>query len=410
MLMRVATVTQEGNYLQSHVPSQILYGAMIAARQLIISEAAFCLSRAVTIATRYSAVRRQFSSNDGQLETQILDYSTQQHRLFPLLATTYAFQFAAEWMRWLYNDVLLRLKNDDFTTLREIHACTSGLKALTTSVTADGIEECRKLCGGHGYLCSSGLPELYAAYLPACTYEGDNIVLLRQVGRFLLRTLSDLTGGKKPAGSAEYLGDITRLTTENSRVIDGSDWLDTGVLLDAFMARSARLSSECARKVFEMQNEEIGLDEHALELVEAARAHCQLVVLSKFTQKLLEDAPGWGVKHQLELLCFVYALSVIKEHAGEFLAVNYLTRKQVFLAKKQLRSLFSQIRPNVLGLVDAFNHSDHLLGSSLGCYDGDVYTHLYKEVWKDPFNQSIALDDYEEFIKPILKQLWVSKL
>lgn len=45
----------------------------------------------------------------------------------------------------------------------------------------DGIEECRKLCGGHGYLCSSGLPELFAVYVPACTYEGDNTVLLLQV-------------------------------------------------------------------------------------------------------------------------------------------------------------------------------------------------------------------------------------
>lgn len=45
----------------------------------------------------------------------------------------------------------------------------------------DGIEECRKLCGGHGYLNSSGLPELFAVYIPACTYEGDNTVLLLQV-------------------------------------------------------------------------------------------------------------------------------------------------------------------------------------------------------------------------------------
>jgi hypothetical protein len=45
----------------------------------------------------------------------------------------------------------------------------------------DAIEECRKLCGGHGYLCASGLPELFAVYVPACTYEGDNVVLLLQV-------------------------------------------------------------------------------------------------------------------------------------------------------------------------------------------------------------------------------------
>jgi len=111
----------------------------------------------------------------------VIDYKTQQSRLFPLLASAYAFRFVGEWLKWLYTDVTQRLQANDFSTLPEAHACTAGLKSLTTSATADGIEECRKLCGGHGYLCSSGLPELFAVYIPACTYEGDNIVLLLQV-------------------------------------------------------------------------------------------------------------------------------------------------------------------------------------------------------------------------------------
>ena len=56
-----------------------------------------------------------------------------------------------------------------------------GFKRGEFTLMQDGIEECRKLCGGHGYLCSSGLPELFAVYVPACTYEGDNVVLLLQV-------------------------------------------------------------------------------------------------------------------------------------------------------------------------------------------------------------------------------------
>ena len=61
------------------------------------------------------------------------------------------------------------------------HACTAGLKSLTTSVTVDGIQDCRKFCGEHEYLCSSGIPELFVIHVPSCTYEGDNIVLLLQV-------------------------------------------------------------------------------------------------------------------------------------------------------------------------------------------------------------------------------------
>ncbi|KVI01558.1 hypothetical protein Ccrd_020171, partial [Cynara cardunculus var. scolymus] len=63
------------------------------------------LSRAVCIATRYSAVRRQFGSRNGGLETQVIDYKTQQSRLFPLLVSAYAFRFVSELMigLWLIN-------------------------------------------------------------------------------------------------------------------------------------------------------------------------------------------------------------------------------------------------------------------------------------------------------------------
>ncbi|KAF5175015.1 Acyl-coenzyme a oxidase, partial [Thalictrum thalictroides] len=128
---------------------------------------------------------------------QVIDYKIQQSRLFPLLATAYAYRFVGEWLNWLYTDVTQRLQANDFSTLPEAHACTAGLKSLTTSFTAGGIEKCRKLCGGHGYLCSSGLPELFAVYVPACTYEGDNTVLLLQVARFLMKTVAQLGSGHR---------------------------------------------------------------------------------------------------------------------------------------------------------------------------------------------------------------------
>ncbi|VVA40410.1 Hypothetical predicted protein [Prunus dulcis] len=125
---------------------------MVFVRQTIVADASTALSQAVCIATRYSAVRRQFGSENGGVETQVIDYKTQQSRLFPLLASAYAFRFVGEWLKWLYTDVTQKLQANDFSTLPEAHACTAGLKSLTTSATADAIEECRKLCGGHGYL------------------------------------------------------------------------------------------------------------------------------------------------------------------------------------------------------------------------------------------------------------------
>ncbi|MCO5608777.1 hypothetical protein L7F22_062993 [Adiantum nelumboides] len=256
MLMRIAEVTKEGRYRKSQSPPQILYGAMVHARKILISETAIKLSRAVTVAVRYSAVRRQFGGGKGIPEEQVLNYLTQQERLFPLLAAVYAFQFTAQWLRWLYVDVQERLKKNDFSTLSEVHSCTAGLKALTTSVTAAGIEECRKLCGGHGYLWSSGLPEMYTAYLPSCTYEGENIVLFREVGRIVLKTYLNSQKGSICSGTTAY---ISSLNDSNCTAVEGKDFLNEVVLLRAFEARSLRLIQECAKKVLQASEYQAGI-------------------------------------------------------------------------------------------------------------------------------------------------------
>lgn len=66
-------------------------------------------------------------------------------------------------------------------TLKQFHATSSCLKSMSTGITAAGIEDCRKACGGHGFLQSSGLPEFLGAYLQSCTVEGENHMLTQQV-------------------------------------------------------------------------------------------------------------------------------------------------------------------------------------------------------------------------------------
>ncbi|EXC02107.1 Peroxisomal acyl-coenzyme A oxidase 1 [Morus notabilis] len=404
MLMRISQVTREGKYVQSNVPRQLVYGTMVYVRQTIVADASCALARAVCIATRYSAVRRQFGSQNGGVETQVIDYKTQQNRLFPLLASAYAFRFVGEWLKWLYTDVTQRLQAKDFSTLPEAHACTAGLKSLTTTVTADSIEECRKLCGGHGYLSCSGLPELFAVYIPACTYEGDNVVLLLQVARFLMKTVSQLPSGMKPVGTTAYLGRVEDLMQCHSTVKKAEDWLNPSVVLEVFEARATRLSVACAQNLSKFAKQEEGFLELAADLVEAAVAHCQLIVVSKFIEKLQEDIPGKGVKEQLQTLCYVYALNLLHKHLGDFVATGCITPKQASLANDQLRSLYSQVRPNAVALVDSFNYTDHYLSSILGRYDGNVYPKLYEEAWKDPLNESVVPDGYHEYIRPLLKQ------
>lgn len=69
---RLSQVTREGKYVHSDVPKQLLYGTMVYVRQTIVADASKALSRAVCIAVRYSAIRKQFGSQAGGPETQVL--------------------------------------------------------------------------------------------------------------------------------------------------------------------------------------------------------------------------------------------------------------------------------------------------------------------------------------------------
>lgn len=178
MLCRHARVERDGSFVQSSDNPRAVYGTMLFIRVYLVEEASLALQHATTIATRYSAIRRQGgrSATDSagasaqppaRLERAVLDYQTQQTRLLPLIASAYAAHFAAGALRQLYTHFR---ETSDLRCLPDLHATSAALKSHCTSVAASGIETCRLLCGGHGYSHASGLPSLYAgAACAPCT-------------------------------------------------------------------------------------------------------------------------------------------------------------------------------------------------------------------------------------------------
>ena len=52
-----------------------------------------------------------------------------------------------------------------------------------------------------------------------------------------------------------------------------------------------------------------------------------------------------------------------------------------------LLPVFPCPRPEAVPLVDAFDHSDKMLDSVLGCYDGRVYEQMYEWARRAPSNK-----------------------
>ncbi|XP_062853903.1 peroxisomal acyl-coenzyme A oxidase 1 isoform X1 [Trichomycterus rosablanca] len=408
MLMKYAKVEPDGTYLKP--PSdKLTYGTMVFIRAMIVGEAATALSKSCTIAIRYSAVRHQSELRPGEPEPQILDYQAQQYKLFPLLATAYAFTFVGQYMSNTYHSIMGDINQGDFSQLPELHALAAGLKAFTTWTVNAGIEVCRMACGGHGYSHSSALPDVYVTFTATCTYEGENTVMMLQTARYLVKSYRQAHDGKKLSGIVSYLNESQRIqphhTASRPTVININDLQS---LVEAYKLRAARLVEMAAKSLqTELQrrkNQEDAWNNSAIELVRASNAHCHYVVVKLFVAKLNEIG-NTALHSVLNSLALLYTLHGIAQNSGDFLQAGLLSVPQLDQVTQRIKALMAEIRPNAVALVDAFDYCDDILNSVLGRYDGNVYENMFEWAKKSPLNHTEVHESFYKHMKPLQSKL-----
>uniref|UniRef100_A0A8C7MMN5 Acyl-coenzyme A oxidase n=1 Tax=Oncorhynchus kisutch TaxID=8019 RepID=A0A8C7MMN5_ONCKI len=409
MLMKYAKVEADGTYVKP--PSaKLTYGTMVFIRSMIVGEAGRALAKSCTIAIRYSSVRHQSEIRPGSPEPQIMDYQTQQYKLFPLLATAYAYKFVGQYMNQVYHRITGDISQGDFSELPELHALSAGLKAFTTWTASAGIEVCRMACGGHGYSRCSALPDIYVNFVPTCTYEGENTVMMLQTARFLIKSYRQASAGHQLSGIVSYLNESERRLQPQSvssrpTVVNVNDLAS---LVDAYKLRAAKLVEMAAKSIQqELQkrvSQEDAWNNSAIDLVRASDAHCHYVVVKLFAAKLGEIGDT-GVHSVLSTLALLYALQGIQQHSGDFLQTGLLSVPQLSQVSQRLKDLLAQLRPNAVALVDAFDYRDEMLNSVLGRYDGNVYEHMFEWARRSPLNKTEVHESYHKYLKPLQAKL-----
>ncbi|XP_066266325.1 peroxisomal acyl-coenzyme A oxidase 1-like [Branchiostoma lanceolatum] len=401
MLMKFARVEPDGTYVQPP-SSKLAYSNMVYLRGTFVQGAASTLATAATIAVRYSCVRRQSEMKPGEPEPQILDYQTQQYKLFPQLAAAYAFWFAAQFMTQQHGSITGSMEKGDMSGLAELHALSAGLKSYTTAVMSGGIDVCRMACGGHGYSHASGLPALFGLGASLCTAEGENTVMMLQTARYLVKCFVQSQGGKTLTGTVAYLSAV-----QPSPVAGNKNMSDLGTLVAAFQHRAARMVRHAAMQMQnEMQKGKARADAWnscSVLLIKAAEAHVHSFVVRNFAETVQTVEVDESIRAVLMSLCQLYSLHGITEHAGDFLMDGYLTGGDIDAASSHVSAMLARVRPDAVALVDAFDFHDKTLHSVLGRYDGRVYEHLYEWAKKSPLNKSEVHESYYKYLQPFLK-------
>uniref|UniRef100_A0A3P9MI55 Acyl-coenzyme A oxidase n=1 Tax=Oryzias latipes TaxID=8090 RepID=A0A3P9MI55_ORYLA len=410
MLMKYSKVEPDGTYVKP--PSdKLTYGTMVFVRSMIVRESSKALAKSCTIAIRYSAVRHQSEIRRGEPEPQILDYQTQQYKLFPLLAMSYAFSFVGQYMTNTYQRINEEINRGNFTELPELHALSAGLKAFTTWETNSAIEVCRMSCGGHGYSRSSALPDIYTEFTPTCTYEGENTVMMLQTARYLVKSYRQAKEGQWLIGIVSYLNEPLdrrlqpQAVAARPLVVDINDLTS---LVEVYKIRAAFLVEMAAKSIQQelqrRKSQEDAWNSSAIDLVRASDAHCHYVVVKAFTDKL-QDVGDTAVHSVLSALALLYALHGITRNTGDFLQSGLLSVPQVLQISVRIKELLSQLRPNAVALVDAFDIHDRKLNSVLGRYDGNVYEKMFEWARRSPLNATEVHESFHKYLKPLRSKL-----
>jgi len=455
LLMRFVVVDKDGTYRKVG-DDKMLFGTMTYTRLKISSMSGFNLAKACTTAVRYSAVRRQFQmqrvvlgadiekadeNNDlmsastpqspqDQLsnlvkpskrsESQVLDYSSQQYILFPQLALAFAMHFAGMAAGKRYDKAIVEFRAGKFDALTEMHVLTSTLKAVSTVLMADGMEQCRKSLGGHGFLNAAGVGPQYLSALPQATYEGDFVVLSIQVGQQLLNAVSSkmlkgITSNPKTP-SLQYIYDYDPLKPQEplpsgsvEAALKDHDFLVSSLKLRANFLHYAAAQTFQEEIAAQGQVGPSTLDAVKIELMRMTYAHAYVLYAEFFRARLLEiqdDFPK--VAAVLSLVFELYCLSVMDtgydkgSGFGDFVACAALPPAAYGFILKREKQLLKELRPHAVPLVDGWNIPDFLLNSCLGRYDGRVYESLYEATLYEPLNESDVSDGYYKHLQYLL--------
>jgi len=422
MLSKYRTVNAEGKYVDViKADAKVHYTTMMTTRANMVSTAASRLMQASTVSIRYSCVREQgFVDNSDPSykakENKIIDHKIQQYRLLKQLAHSYALKFTGRWMldqlQELEGKQVGIIKNTDL--LKELAATSAGLKSLTTIIATNGVEDCRKCCGGNGYLLSSGLSAMSQDYLWQVTAEGDYIILALLTAKHILKSIGKVMGGMKLQGIMDY---FNVLATENfdlnhlkpSHAKFPSDFCNLNYLLSLFKYRSIERNLTAAKEFNHLVAEKNMKFEEAfnylsLDLLKATHIHCFYIIMHNFVQKV-QECKNEKIKIVLNRLCILFACThFLDENWGET-----LSKDQYKLIRECAYGLLKEIRPDAVPLVDAFDIPDSVLRSAIGRYDGNVYEALFDSAQKSILNQIDPFVGYEEYLKPHLNKELLKK-
>ena len=380
LLNKYADVAPDGTYTSPiENPNRRFFtmlGTLIRGRVTVGGSAGAAARVGLDIATRYAMQRHQFAAPDDDTEVLLMDYLVHQRRLFPLIAKSYALQFAQNELVSKTHE-LQTADDPDPEEQRELESRAAGLKAANTWHATTAIQEAREACGGAGYLAENRLIALKADTDVFTTFEGDNHVLTQLVAKELLTAYADDIKGMSPVEWVRFAANFaservmkrtaaqtimqTILDTRQDNEEEGS-LFNRGTQVQMFEDREEYMLASVARRLQAKSKEMSAFDafnsvqDHVLH---AATAHIDRIILEAFVAGI-DACEDDEAREILDMVCDLYALSVIEGDKAWFVEHRFLSTERAKAVTRGINDRCRRLRPYAEVLVDGFGIPEQL--------------------------------------------------
>ncbi|PZE60311.1 acyl-CoA dehydrogenase [Curtobacterium sp. MCPF17_001] len=375
LLNRYGDVAEDGTY-SSPIESPgrrffTMLGTLVQGRVSLDGAAVVAQKVGLQIALTYAMQRRQFPTGDGQ-EGVLLDYGRHQRRLIPRLATVFAQSFAHEKLLQTFDDVFSG-RADTPERREDLETQAAAFKSMSTWSALDTLQECREATGGAGFLAENRITGLRADLDVYVTFEGDNTVLLQLVGKRLLTDFRK-AAPRDAASTAKFvatqvgskLADATGLRRLGQTVSDrGSlaasvaDLQDSGTQRALLAGRVETMVTEIGMRLRTAGKDRaraaVLLNRSQHELIEASKAHAELMQWDAFTDAIADVPPG-DTRTVLVWLRDLFALGLIEQHLDWHLLHGRLSAQRARAVSAYVDRLVARIRPVVPQLIESFGY------------------------------------------------------
>ena len=356
LLNRFGDVSADGQY-SSPIPSAsrrffTMLGTLVAGRISIAAASCTSAKLGLAIATRRAAERRQFGP-EGMPEVPILSYRTVQRKLLPLIARTYALDFA------IHDTV--RLFRSPHPEAQDLEMRAAALKAMASRHAVDALQFARELCGGQGYMWENRIGELRADTDIFTTFEGANTVLWQLVAKGLLTDFREQFEELRIWAAVRHLTGragiaVAELNPVITRKTDIDHLRDPEFHASALRFREGRLLHSAANRLRDLIRERDSFDavnEVQDHLVKLAQAYAERIILESF-QTRITRAQNENVRTSMAALCALYALSCIEDDRGWFLESGYLEPNKSKAIRRELNDACQRAAESATLLIEAW--------------------------------------------------------